>query len=232
MANEPPALPEGDRDSRAPFVQEARSRGLWLGIFAGAMWFEEVIDQVFFGGRLDYYGIEPRTLSGLRGIFLAPFLHGSFSHLMGNTLPLVVLGFVVMIRRKRDLLYVSVVSQLVAGLGVWLIGGTNSLHFGASMLVFGYIGYLASRGVFERRLWPILGSLVVLFLYGSLLWGMFPGDPSISWEGHLFGFVGGIVSAWLMKRERVMRASPLAPAAVVNSDAPNGKTASQRPAST
>jgi len=208
MADDASLVPHGDRDSRAPFVQEVRARGVWLAVLAAPMWIEEVIDQLFCGGRLDHYGIEPRSFLGLRGIILSPFLHGNFNHLMGNTLPLVVLGFVVMIRRKRDLLYVSVISQLVGGAGVWIIGGTNSLHFGASILVFGYIGYLASRGVFERKLWPILGSLVVLFLYGSLLWGMLPGNPGISWEGHLFGFIGGILSAFLIWRSRARPTPP------------------------
>jgi membrane associated rhomboid family serine protease len=208
MATREQRDPEGDRDSRAPFVHEARKLGLILGLFVGVMWLEEAVDQLFFMGSLDRYGIEPRTLNGLRGILLCPFLHGGFNHLTGNTLPLVVLGFVIMIRRKRDLLWVSVASQLVGGAGVWLIGGTNTLHFGASILVFGYLGYLSSRGVFERHVWAILGSLVVLFLYGGVLWGMLPGDPSVSWEGHLFGFLGGVLAARTLRRAPAQRAAP------------------------
>jgi membrane associated rhomboid family serine protease len=112
-----------------------------------------------------------------------------------------------MVRRKRDLLYVSLLSALVGGAGVWLIGASNSVHIGASILVFGYLGYLLSRGIFERRFWPIVGSLVVFFLYGGALWGVLPGQPGISWEGHAFGLLGGIVSAWLMKpRDIAVRA--------------------------
>ncbi len=221
MPKSEPSLPEGDRDSRAPFVQEARKLGLVLGILVGVMWLEEAVDQLFFHGALDLYGIEPRSLNGLRGIVLAPFLHGSFDHLTGNTLPLVVLGFVIMIRRKLDLLWVSLAAELVGGAGVWLIGGTNTLHFGASILVFGYLGYLGSRGIFERHVWPILGSSVVLFLYGSMLWGMFPGDPAISWEGHLFGFLGGVVAARALRRAP-QRSSP----APVKAPAPQARGAS------
>ena len=122
---------------------------------------------------------------------------------MSNTVPLLVLGFFIMLRRKRDLAYVSVLSALVGGAGIWLIGASNSVHIGASILVFGYLGYLLSRGIFERRFWPIVGSVVVFFLYGGALFGVLPGQAGISWEGHLFGFLGGILSAKLMATPRI-----------------------------
>jgi membrane associated rhomboid family serine protease len=179
--------------------REVRQHATILGTFVGSMWILEVVDTVL-GGRLDGFGIRPRTASGLLGILFAPFLHGGFGHLIANSVPLLVLGFIILQRRKRDLLYVSLVSGLVAGLGTWLIGASNSVHIGASSLVFGYLGYLISRSFYERRLWSIVTSLFVFFLYGGALFGILPNQPGISWQGHLFGLVGGILSARLLHR--------------------------------
>ncbi len=190
--------PDGSPQRKRGFVAELKKQGLLLGLLVGSMWVVELLDQFVFVEPLDYWGIHPRELHGLSGIPLAPFLHGGFGHLSANTLPLLVLGFFVMVRRKRDLIYVSAISALVGGLGTWLAGGTNTLHIGASILVFGFLGYLLFGGIFARRLWPILGSLVVLFLYGGALWGVLPGQPGVSWEGHAFGFLGGVIAAGLI----------------------------------
>jgi len=190
--------PKPTSTALAELKSEVRATAVPLGGLVGSMWFLEIVDALIFRGGLDRYGIIPRTVSGLRGILLAPFLHGGFSHLMANTVPLLVLGFFIMLRRKRDLAYVSVASALVGGAGIWLIGASASVHIGASILVFGYLGYLLSRGLFERKFWPIVGSLAVFGLYGSALWGVLPGQAGISWEGHLFGFVGGVLAARLL----------------------------------
>lgn len=195
-------------DSRLAFVSEIKTQGAILGGFVGSMWVTEGVDNVLFRGGLDRYGIQPRSTEGLLGVLAAPFLHGGFGHLMANTIPLLVLGFLIMLRRKRDLLYVSLISGLVGGLGTWLIGGANSVHIGASILVFGYLGYLLFLGVFERRFWTILGSAAVFFLYGGALWGVLPGDPGISWEGHAFGLLGGIFAARMLA-VRPIRSAPV-----------------------
>ena len=131
-------------------VREAKAQATIVGSLVGVMWAEEVLDTVLLHGSLDRFGIRPRSLDGLVGIFLAPFLHGGFGHLIANTVPFMVLAFLIMLRRKRDLLVVSAVTTLVGGLGVWLIGAGSSVHIGASILVFGYLGYMLSRSVFER----------------------------------------------------------------------------------
>lgn len=181
-------------------MTELRTQATIAGGLVGTMWVEEIVDTVAFGGGLDRFGIHPRTTRGLLGIPLAPLLHAGFGHLAANTVPLVVLAFFVMGRRKRDLAIVSALATLVGGLGVWLVGAANSVHLGASIVVFGYLGYLLSRGIFERRFWSILGSLVVFFLYGGALWGLLPGRPGVSWEGHLFGFLGGVLAARLLAK--------------------------------
>lgn len=184
-------------------VREAKAQATIVGSLVGVMWVEEVLDTILLHGSLDRFGIRPRSLDGLVGIFLAPFLHGGFGHLIANTLPFMVLAFLIMLRRKRDLLVVSAITTLVGGMGVWLIGAGNSVHIGASILVFGFLGYMLSRSVFERSFWAIVGSIVVFFLYGGALFGVLPGQAGISWEGHLFGFIGGVLSARMLSTPRI-----------------------------
>ena len=148
-------------------------------------------------GGLDVYGIVPRNPIGLRGILFAPFLHGGLGHLFRNTVPFLVLGWLVMLRETSDFFVVSILSALVSGLGTWLFGSPG-IHLGASGVIFGYLGYLLARGYFERSMLAIAMSLFVGVLYGSLIWGVLPFQQGISWEGHLFGFIGGIVSAKLL----------------------------------
>jgi membrane associated rhomboid family serine protease len=104
---------------------------------------------------------------------------------------------------------VSTLAALVGGLGTWLIAPSASVHIGASGVIYGYLGYLLSRGIFEKRFWPILGSLAVFFLYGALLFGVFPGEIGVSWQGHLFGLVGGVLAARVLKSKTA--AAPPAP---------------------
>ena len=165
-----------------------------LAAIVALLWALEVADQLIFGGRLDALGIRPRTAAGLRGIVFAPFLHGGFAHLAANTIPFIVLGWLVMLRSTSDFFVVAVVSAAVSGLGVWLFGGARSVHIGLSGVVFGFLGYLLARGVYERRLGAILLAGVALVLYGGALWGVLPLQAGVSWQGHLFGFLGG----WLV----------------------------------
>jgi membrane associated rhomboid family serine protease len=166
-------------------------------------WSVELVDRVAFSGSLDRFGIHPRNLAGLWGIPAAPLLHVGWLHLAANTGPFVVLGWLVMLRRISDFLVVTVLAILVGGLGVWVFGAPNTVHVGASGLVFGYLGYLLARGYFERSLWAVLLGLAVLLLYGGVLWGVLPGQRGISWEGHLFGFVGGVAAARLLVSARL-----------------------------
>jgi len=178
--------------------QILKTQFIILGSLVILLWFLELIDWLLFGVNLDALGIAPRRLWGLRGILFAPFLHVGFTHLAANTLPLLVLGWFVMLRGLREFTWVTAVSILVSGLGTWLIGPTNSVHLGASGLIFGYFGYLLLRGYFERS-WPsILGSILIGLLYGGMLFGILPQGMGISWQAHLFGFIGGGLAAyWL-----------------------------------
>jgi len=167
-----------------------------------AAWSVELVDRAAYGGSLERFGIHPRDVAALWGILAAPLLHVGWVHLVANTGPFLVLGWLVMLRRISDFLVVTALAILIGGLGVWLFGAPNSIHVGASGLIFGYLGYLLARGYFERSFWAMLLGIAALLLYGGVLWGVLPGQRGISWEGHLFGFVGGVAAARLLVSSR------------------------------
>ena len=145
---------------------------------------------------LNNLGIRPRNILGLQGIIFAPFLHGSWRHLISNTFPLVILSWLIMARDRSEWIAVTVLTAIASGLGTWLFGGAATIHIGASGVVFGYFGFLVARAYFERSLGSIAISLLVLALFGGMIWGILPVRVGISWEGHLFGLLGGIAAAW------------------------------------
>ncbi len=140
--------------------------------------------------------------AALWGILLAPVLHGGFGHLMANTIPFVTLGWLTMLQETSDFYIVSIVSALVGGIGVWLFGEPNSVHIGASILIYGYLGFLLLRGYFQKNLPSIALSVFVAVIYGGLVWGVFPSQIGVSWQGHLFGFVGGAIAAKMIAKEK------------------------------
>lgn len=183
-------------------VRELKTQAFILGGFIATFWILEIIDTFFMKGALNYYGIRPRNIHWLEGILFAPFLHGDFLHLAANTLPFAILGWLVMLQETSDFFIVTGITALVSGLGIWLFGESHTIHIGASGLIFGYLGFLLLRGYFQRNFISIILSAIVGFLYGSLLWGMLPSLPGISWEGHFFGFVGGVLAARMLSRRK------------------------------
>ncbi|OLP18165.1 rhomboid family intramembrane serine protease [Leptolyngbya sp. 'hensonii'] len=183
---------------KSGIAEELKTQAVILGSITAIFWAIELIDLFVFRGTLDRYGIRPRNITGLRGILFAPFLHGGLGHLIANTIPFITLGWFVMLRRTSDFFVVSIIVMLVGGLGTWLIAPPWTVHIGASGVIFGYLGYLLMRGFFERNIPSILISVIVGFLYGGLIWGVLPSQPGISWQGHLFGFLGGVLAARLM----------------------------------
>jgi len=183
-------------------AREIKTQVLVLGGLAALMWIIEFADIFFFRGRLDAFGIRPHSFIGLRGIVFAPFLHGGLGHLIANTIPFLTLGWLVMLRETSDFFVVSIITMFVSGLGVWLTGSPYSIHVGASGIIFGYFGFLLLRGYFERSFAAILFSLVVGLLYGGMIWGVLPIQYGISWQGHLFGFIGGAIAARLLAKPK------------------------------
>ena len=172
---------------------------IWIIGSLAVMWVVEIING-FIGHQLSVWGILPRTTPGLIGIPLSPFLHGSFNHVLSNTIPFLVLGGLVALRGSQKLVGVSLFIVVVGGLAVWLIG-RSAIHVGASGLVFGYFGYLVASGWYDRRPGTILAAIAVVVLYGGLLFGVLPTRGFISWEAHLFGLMAGVLAARLMRRQ-------------------------------
>ncbi|KGF73226.1 peptidase S54 [Neosynechococcus sphagnicola sy1] len=186
-------------NSKPTLTRELKTHAQILGGCVAVFWGLEVVDTVL-RGSLDRFGIVPRSLTGLRGILFAPFLHLGFSHVIANTIPFLILGWLVMLRRRSDFWIVSLVTMVVSGLGVWLTAPAGSVTVGASGLIFGYLGFLLLRGYFERSWSALFLAVVVGVVYGGLIWGVLPGQPGISWQGHLFGFIGGAIAAWLLSQ--------------------------------
>jgi membrane associated rhomboid family serine protease len=163
------------------------------------MWVLEVVDLAL-DHRLDRYGIEPRDVDGLDGVVAAPFLHVGFGHLIANTIPFAVMGAVIALDGPRRLVAVTVLVGLISGLGTWLVAAEGTIHVGASGIVFGYATYLIARGWFNRRVGEIaIGAAVALLWGGALLGGLEP-QRGISWQGHLFGALGGVLAGWVLAR--------------------------------
>jgi membrane associated rhomboid family serine protease len=175
-----------------------------VGAMAALMWALEIFDQVT-SVNLDQYGIKPHEADGLPGIVTAPFLHAGFGHLEGNTVPFLLLGGAIALSGLRKVVIATLTIAFVGGLGVWLFAPSGTDHIGASGLVFGYAAYLIARGVFSRSMVHLVVGVLVIGVYGTtLLFALAPRD-GISWQGHLFGAVGGVVAARLLDARRVRR---------------------------
>jgi membrane associated rhomboid family serine protease len=175
--------------------------GTVIGIPVALMWLVELIDRVV-PGSFSTHGIRPLRLSGLDGIAWAPFLHVGFPHLIGNTVPFIILGLAIALRRSSRFVSVFVLSAIGSGIGTWLTGGRNTVHLGMSGVVFGLLGYLLARGAFDRKPLSILIGLGALFWYGSMLWGVLPRQEGVSWQAHLFGFLAGVAAARILDGRR------------------------------
>jgi membrane associated rhomboid family serine protease len=176
---------------------------------AALLWIVEVADTIVHH-RLDRYGIEPRDPDGLIGILLAPLLHASFGHLIANTVPFVVMGFAIALRGAVRVVAVTAIVMLVSGLGTWLVGPSGTIHIGASGVVFGYATYLLTHGFFDRDLLAIGIGLVIGAIWGTALLGGLVPQEGISWQGHLFGAVGGVLAARALSPARRRAPAPQA----------------------
>ena len=168
----------------------------WMAL----MWVIEIVDTLLLDERLQLYGLRPRETEGLDGILWAPFLHSDFGHIASNTVPFLALGGLVAVRGMRYWGWVTVITIVVGGGATWLLGGSG-LHIGASGVVFGYFGAILGAAVFERRVRALGAALIALGFYSSLIAGLVP-QPQISWEGHLFGLVGGVIASRLLAEPR------------------------------
>ncbi len=178
-----------------------------IAAFTGLLYLVEAVDTVL-GGALDGAGIQPRELDGLDGVLWAPVLHAGWQHLVANTVPVLVLGFFVLAGGVNQFVMVTATVWIVGGFGTWLVaaGGT---HIGASILIFGWMMFLLVRGFYARSAGQITLAAMLFLFWGGMLWGVLPGVPGVSWEGHLFGALGGLLAARLVagaNRARQIRA--------------------------
>jgi len=169
----------------------------FVGGGLGLMWLIEILDTYALDDGLQGHGIEPRQLDGLEGVLFAPVLHGGWTHLISNSVPFLVLGALVMTYGLRRWIAATAFITVAAGLATWLLARSGN-HIGASILVFGYFGFLLGMAWFERSVKSIGIAVLVAVIYGGLIWGVIPTDSGVSWEGHLFGTIAGIGSAGLL----------------------------------
>lgn len=185
-------------------------------LMLAVMWALEVVDYVTADdtsdvSKLEHWGIRAHHVTDLPHIFTAPFLHAGLPHLMANSLPFLVLGFLASIRGVGRFVVMNLVVIVTSGLGIWLFGPTDAVTLGASILIFGYFGYLVGRGVFERHIVDAVMAIVVVLFYGTMVGGVLPSNPNVSWQGHLFGLLGGLIAAFALRSRRA--ATPDVPAA-------------------
>ena len=175
-----------------------------LLLLAG-LWALELVDQVS-GNALDGFGIAAREVDGLPEILTAPWLHAGWQHLASNSVPFFVLGFLVLLSGVARWVVSSLTSVVSSGLFAWLLTPAGTIVLGASGLIFGWLTYLIVRGLWSRRPAQVVVGVLVLLVYGGLIWGVLPGAAGISWQAHLGGAVGGVVAAWALHRRAARRA--------------------------
>jgi membrane associated rhomboid family serine protease len=158
-------------------------------------WIVSAANFWIFNGSLNRWGVRPRDIGRLWMIPFYPFLHGNWQHIEGNTFFFLIFGSLILLREPNDFAIVSWLTMLTSGLGIWLFGKKFSTHIGASGVVFGYFGFLFLRGYFDYDLPSVMLTVLVFFFYGWFLWGVLPLEEGVSWEGHLFGFLGGVLAA-------------------------------------
>jgi membrane associated rhomboid family serine protease len=191
----------------------AKVGGATILSFVALLYLIELVDQLT-GHSLDRNGIRPLQTDGLWGIIFSPLLHANWAHLVANTVPALVLGFLVTLAGMARFVWATAIIWILGGLGTWLIGGLGSCrlptnHIGASGLIFGWLTFLLVFGWLTRHIWQIVIGLGVLFVYGGVLWGAVPvldRCGGVSWQGHLCGAIAGVLAAyWLSGPEREAR---------------------------
>jgi membrane associated rhomboid family serine protease len=169
-------------------------------LLLGACWAVEVANYADEGALSERYGLRPHDTGQIWHIFTAPFLHANLDHIMANSVPLAVFGFLAALRGVPRFFSVSLIIIVASGLGVFFLSAPGSVTVGASGLIFGYFGYLLARGFVEHRVFDIVVAVVLAVFYGTMIFGALPGQPGISWQAHMFGLIGGVLAAWMTRQ--------------------------------
>ncbi|GAA1256105.1 rhomboid family intramembrane serine protease [Sphaerisporangium rubeum] len=195
----------GDRTAEI-MIAEAR-KAFWVMVgFLAFIWVVQIFNALSGYLLSRAFGIVARDPGALAGVVTAPFLHWSWGHIEGNSGPLFVFGFLAAYRGVVRFLGVTALIAVTSGLGVWFVAGPGTVTAGASGVVFGYFGYILVRGVFDRHTIDIVVGLVMGLCFAYQFTGLLPSD-GFSWQGHLFGFAGGILGGWLFRERRVRPAA-------------------------
>lgn len=176
---------------------------IFPAVFIFVIWMVEIVEQTT-GLSFVKFGIYPLHLKGLPGILFSPFIHSGFNHLISNTIPFFILSFALVYFYRRISYRIFIQLYLLAGLCVWL-AGREAWHIGASGVVYALAAFHFVSGIIRNDVRLLTLSVVVVFLYGGLIWGMFPINPEVSWEGHLWGAVSGVVLAFYYRRYIIRR---------------------------
>jgi membrane associated rhomboid family serine protease len=192
---------QGRKRALSPRAQQRVEGVRLLAVIVAVMWIVEIINTID-SNRLDGDGIYARSVSHLWGILTAPFIHASFAHLIGNTIPFVFLGLIIALRGATRLALVTGIVIVIGGLGTWLISPAGASTVGASGVVFGYATYLLARGFFDRSLLELFTGVIVGIVWGAALLASIVPHYGVSWQGHVSGAVAGVIAAWLLRRDR------------------------------
>lgn len=168
------------------------------GLLLLLIWIVFVLDQSL-GLELHFHGLYPRKISGLQGILFSPLIHADFKHIMANSIPLLVLGTGLFYFYRDLAIRVFLLSYFMTGLYVWL-AAREAYHIGASGLIYSLVGFMFLSGVLRRHMGLMAISLIIVFQYGSMIWGIFPMEERISWESHLMGLVAGMTLAVIYRK--------------------------------
>ena len=188
-------------------VPQDRDGGLGAAIstaigYLVLIWTVFLVNEFIFGGALNNFGVRPRETSTLWGILTAPLLHADYGHIMANSLPGALFAGLIALSSKRLFWQVTLLITVVGGGLTWLVGGVNTVHIGASGLIYGWLAFLVVRGFVNRRVMQIILGVILASMYSGLIWGVLPTQMAVSWQMHLFGGLAGIWAAVMFKRGR------------------------------
>lgn len=188
-------------------VPQDRDGGLGAAIstaigYLVLIWTVFLVNEFIFGGALNNFGVRPRETSTLWGILTAPLLHADYGHIVANSLPGALFAGLIAMSSKRLFWQVTLLITVVGGGLTWLVGGVNTVHIGASGLIYGWLAFLVVRGFVNRRVMQIVLGVILASMYSGLIWGVLPTQMAVSWQMHLFGGLAGIWAAVMFKRGR------------------------------
>lgn len=188
-------------------VPQDRDGGLGAAIstaigYLALIWTVFLVNEFIFGRALNNFGVRPRETSTLWGILTAPLLHADYGHIVANSLPGALFAGLIAMSSKRLFWQVTLLITVVGGGLTWLVGGVNTVHIGASGLIYGWLAFLVVRGFVNRRVMQIILGVILASMYSGLIWGVLPTQMAVSWQMHLFGGLAGIWAAVMFKRGR------------------------------